>query len=306
MFEIIRNLEKVSPRKGKNEKKAAGIIKNALRGFEIYEQKFRNILPNGRAKLEVDGKEIKCEATSFVSGKIKEKALISSIHISARIFSSTNINFNPYCRTISLATFYYAPSLAIPRNDVKRIIDAEEINGVVKVRKEKFVTENIIIGNLENPKCIVFTHYDSIKKGAIDNSSGVSVIVDTIKENSTLLRNSIFVFSGSEELSFDKPIYWGKGYRVFEEEFKALLENAKRIFVVDCAGFDEPIFTKKFLTEAIPLKNLEKWNKKTYLLTSDNIRRLWNIYHSDLDKITLLRKNHLKKTKIMITKALKQ
>jgi len=296
MLEIIKKLENVTPRKGKNERKAVKIIKDELSGIEIYEQKFRNTLPIGEARLEVDGKEIKCEATSFISGKIDEKILIPSIYISARFFNHPNINFNPYCKLISLATFYFAPSLAIEKKNVKKIIDAEVINGKVMIKKEKYASENIIVGNLKNPKIAIFTHYDSVKKGAVDNSSGVSLLVHMIKERSDLLKKSVFIFSGSEELSFNNPIYWGKGYRIFEEEYKTLLENCKRIYVVDSLGFDEPIITKDFLVSALPLKNMEKWKPKIFLLISE-IKKLWNFYHSDLDKLSVIKKDYLEKAK---------
>lgn len=148
--------------------------------------------------------------------------------VSPENFEIPNINFNPFCKSVSLTSFYFTPSLAISKKDLHFIINVEEIEGKVKIKKEKFISRNLIIGNLENPRFVIFAHYDTIKKGAIDNSSGVAILLSLIKENPKTLSNTLFVFSGSEELSFEKPIYWGKGYRVFEEEFKEVLKNSKK------------------------------------------------------------------------------
>jgi len=304
MLEIIKKLESVSPRKGKNEKKAVKIIKDELSGIDIYEQKFKNAIPIGKAKLIADGNNIPCEATAFISGKIDEKVLIPSIYISARFFNFPNINFNPYCKVISLATFYFAPSIAIEKKNVKHILEAEQIEGRVKVKKEKYTSKNLIVGNLENPKFVIFSHYDTVKKGAVDNASGVALLISIIKEKPELLKENAFIFSGSEELSFDKPIYWGIGYRIFEEEYKAILENCKKIFVVDCIGFDKPILSKEFLVEALPLKNIEKWEEKMFLLSS-KMKKLWNFYHSDLDKPNVIKKDYLNQAKTLFLRKLK-
>lgn len=307
MFELIKRLEEVAPRRGKNERVAARIIEDELKDFEVFRQKFRNAIPDGKATLEIDGKKLRCASTSLVSGKVEEKAIISSIHVSSRIFNAPNINFNPHCRTISLATFYHAPAITVVKEDVQRIINAEEVNGTVKVKKQRFTTMNLIVGNMKNPKYVVFAHYDSVLKGAIDNSSGVAILLHIIKEKPTVLLRSLFVFSGSEELSFERPIYWGRGYRVFEEEYKSLLNNAKRILVVDCVGFAKPTLTKELIAVALPLKNLEKWEKKVFLLFSDlrNIKTLWEVYHSELDTVNLLRKGYLEETKNVLLKILK-
>ena len=58
MFEIIKKLEEVAPRKGKREKLGVKIIKQELDGFDIYEQKFKNEVPKGNSNLKADGKKI--------------------------------------------------------------------------------------------------------------------------------------------------------------------------------------------------------------------------------------------------------
>lgn len=308
MLELIKKLEKLSPRKGKNEKKAAELIKTELESFEIFEQKFFNSIPEGKAELICDGEKIPCEASALKTGRIEEKCLISSIHVSARIFFHSNINFNPYCNEISLATFYHAPSIAVEKSYVQKIIEVEEIKGKVKVKKKRFLSRNLLIGNIKNPKAIVFTHYDSVINGAVDNSSGVAVCIKVLKNNPELAKKVLFVFSGSEELSFDFPIYWGKGYRVFEEEYLTLLKKAKKIMVIDCVGVSRSILTKQFLINAFPIKNLEKFNNKTFLVTSYNFSKLWKVYHSKLDTLNagILKEKYLLQTYKFLVKELKK
>ncbi len=304
ILEIVKVLENLSPRTGKREKKAKKYILDFLEGVEVREQKFRNAVPKGSSKLLINGREIESLPSSFVSGKFEGKPLISSLHVSGRYYFSSNINFNPYSNTISLATFYFAPSIAVHRKNVGKILSAESVEAKVKVKKEKFVSANLIIGNLENPKALCFAHYDTVLNGAIDNSSGTAVLLHLIKIRPEILKKICIVLSGSEELSYDKPIYWGKGYRVFEEEYKSLLEKTKRIAVVDCVGFANPVLTKKLLLEAFPVKMLERIKKKTFLVTGEieKLETLWKVYHSDLDRVNLLSEKYLKEAENLILK----
>ncbi len=295
MLDIIERLENLSPRVGKREKEAAELIKEELAGLELEEQKFKNEVPVGKAELFIDGRQMNCLASSFVSGSIEEKSVISSVHVSARYYSESNINFNPYSSSISLATFYFAPSVAVEKETIKAIVDGEEVKGKVWVRREPFVAENILVGNIKNPRTVCFAHYDSVLNGAIDNASGVAIMLEVIKNNPELLDENLFVFSGSEELSYDKPIYWGKGYRMFEEEFNSLLKNAKKLVCVDSVGFADPVITDSFLLSAIPLRNLEELKHKTRILfgNPERIRNLWEIYHTEQDVPQVIRMEYL-------------
>lgn len=309
MLNLVKQLEELSPRIGKREKPAAALIKNALEGIEIKEQSFKNELPDGKSKLLVDGIEILSVSSSFCSGTIDDdKALVSSIHTSPQFFKKPNINFNPYCKEMSLPTFYFYPSIAILRSDVQKVLEAETISGSVKVKKQSFSSTNLLVGNTKNPENIIFAHYDTVMKGAVDNSGSIAMLISLIKNNSGVLSKSLFVFGGSEEFSLDEPIYWGRGYRVFEEEYPSLLECAKKIIVSDGIGLAKPIFCNEFLLESLPLKNLEKWKTKTNLLVSDTakINTLWSIYHSKLDTVNMLREEYLENAKKLLVGKLRE
>jgi len=297
MLEKIKTLENFSPRCGKKEKDAVKYIEKEIAncGLDIEIQEFKNTIPVGKADLEADSEKIECEPTSLISGEFEEKCLISSIHISSRIFSDPNINFNPYCKKISLATFYFAPSVAIRREDVSKIIKSEEIYCKVLVEKERFTSKNILVGNIKKPKHILFAHYDTVLNGAIDNASGTALCIELIQRFPEIVKNNLVVFSGSEELSFDRPIYWGKGYRIFEEEYLELLNKCHSIVVVDCVGFASPEFIKSHLISAFPINNLEKLKDKIFLLSVKEkyFSKLWNVYHSELDKVDNICKNYL-------------
>jgi len=307
MLEIVRELENVSPRIGKREKNAVKVIEKFLDGFEIKEQGFRNTIPRGRSKLFVDSRRIESLPSSFTSGKIEEKTLLSSINTPEFHRDSPNINFNPFSPVISLPTFFQTPSLSISRNDAKLVACGADVKGVVKIKKETFTSRNLLMGNTRNPKYIIFTHYDTILNGAIDNSSGVSVIISLIKKYPGVLKTSLFILSGSEELSCDE-VYWGRGYRIFEEEYGEILNFARRIFVIDCVGFAEPVLTKEYLMDALPLNNLEKLRKKTSLITGNlkKINLLWSVYHSELDIPELLKEEYLEMTRKVLFNLLRK
>ncbi len=54
---------------------------------------------------------------------------------------------------------------------------------------------------------LVFSHYDSISSGVIDNASGTALSLYLVINYPKLLEKTLFVFAGNEELSYDEPIY---------------------------------------------------------------------------------------------------
>lgn len=293
MIEIIREFEIFYPIKGKRERKFLKyLINEVLKDVSLEIQKFKNEIPESKIRSNVD---LKFENSGLVSGKIEEMNIVSSIHYEGE---QPNINFNPYCEDISLPSFYNAPSVAIAKKDLNKLIDVENVKIKVKVKKEKFSSSNILIGNLNNPKNLIFTHFDTVLKGAVDNSSGVSVVISIIKKFPKLLNNNLFILSGSEELSFENP-YWGCCYRIFEKEFLNLIKNSKRIIVVDSLGFLAPkIFQdKKILWLAFPIRNFELIAKKTFILSSiyskEKMKVYYSFFHSNLDSIKNLKERYL-------------
>lgn len=308
---LVKEFSNFYPIRGKNALLIAERIISLLEEnsiiFEI--QKFTNYIPFGRSKLEVDGREIDSMAASFVSGKIDEKNIISNV-ISSSNIDDPNISFNPYSKTFSLASFYFVPSINVKRSDVQKIISAETIKGKVKVKKERIKAINIIIGNTKNPTNIIISHYDTVLNGAVDNTSGIVTILDLILHHKEkILEKNLFVLCGSEEFSYEKPIYWGYGYRKFEKEYEDLLSSSRRIFVVDCVGFDKVSINRdiSLLYEALPLSNFNKYKNKISLVTSiseKNIKYFFSFYHSNLDIPKLLKEEYINQSKRLLLKGL--
>ncbi len=290
---LIKSLERLNPRKGRNEEKTFKLISRLLEknsiGFEV--QKFRNAIPKYKVKSDL---KIKFIPNCFASGKIEKINIVSNIEY-REDYIFPNINFNPYCNDISLATFYYVPSIVISKKDLLKL--PEEIKVEIKVKKEKFISKNILIGNLKNPKNIIFTHYDTLLNGAIDNSSGTAILIYYILKNGNALKENLFAICGSEELSFEKP-YWCKGYREFEKEYFDIMKNSKKLIFVDSIGHKKPkiVKEKEMLKEAANLKNFESLYKKIYVLTSIsslNDKEFLSIYHSNLDTIKNIKEEFL-------------
>ncbi len=301
---FVSKLVSLSPRQGKNENKTADFIISVLENYQInyYTQKFEARIPKIKAILWANNEKIKCEGCSFLSGKIEDKDyIVSSLIGSQLLINQPNINFNPKCKAISLSNFYFAPSIAINCLSLEKIIKAKSVKGKVIVSPYVYTSSNILVGSIRFPKNILFAHYDSIKKGAIDNASGVSVLMKLIIENPNILKDSLIVFSGSEELSYDYPIYWGYGYREFEKKYNNLLKKSKKIFVVDCVGNSKTVIDKdkKLLLEGFPIKNLKELKGKILFIHGD-IEKLMQVYHSDLDTVSGVREEYILKAIEMV------
>jgi hypothetical protein len=278
---LIKKLSSFCPIRGKNEKRATNFLLSILERFNVEVQNFKNVIPdisNSKVKPKIG------LISTFSSGKIYvEKENIISNFLE---FDKPNINFNPFCRSISLVTFYRNSAVTVSKSDIEKLMELEEIK--IKVKKERFIAYNILVGS-KNPKYIVFTHYDTVLNGICDNISGTSFLIYFIFKNPQYLKNTLFVFGGSEELTYYDSTYWGYGYRIFEEEYLDILKNCKRIIVVDSLGLTKSYVDKKYLKEAFPIKNFEIFEKKTFLITGIN-KNYWKIYHSNLDTLNYIKK----------------
>jgi hypothetical protein len=290
ILKFINNLTSLGERQGAQEAKAARLIIKILKDYKIgYAiQKFSTQIPLvKKAKLSIDGKEIECIGTSFVSGKIESKEnIISSLITSRASTDIPNINFNPLSDDISRSNYYFAPALAIKRSDVNAIIKADKIEGEVIVKPKKHESMNILAGNTKNPKKMFFAHYDSFEMGAIDNASGVGALMDVLTSLPESTEDNLFIFSGNEELSYDYPIYWAHGYRAFEKAYKKKMEKAEKIFVIDCVGNGKTniIQNDYELYLSFPLKEIDKYKKKIYNICGDT-SKLMKVYHAKSDNI---------------------
>ncbi len=308
-FQFAKNLLQFSPRQGKGEQATAQFLHKTLSNFAIplKKQEFVTLIPDIRkAQLWVDSQQIPCRGTCFQSGKITHKKyLISSLTSSQSFLTQENINFNPLSKSISLANFYFAPAVAVKAKDLSRILRAQKIKAEVQVSPQKYTSANLLVGNLSSPRQIVFAHYDCIETGAIDNASGVATLMAVILETPQLLKNTLFVFAGNEELSYDFPIYWGHGYREFEKQHPSLLQKTRRIWVIDCVGNGPAKTTQEFslLKLAFPIKNLKRLAFKTYLICAD-IEKLMTVYHSPDDNLHQLNSRHLAQATTLLKKHL--
>lgn len=246
--------------------------------------------------LVVDGTEIPALNCSFVGGSIDRSAeVISSLQSSRNHFTIPNINSNERCSGLSTPNYYAAPAFAVCRDNLERVRAAHSITGVSVVRRTDTVARQILVGNTRAPRVILFSHFDSLFTGAVDNASGTAVMLHLALERPDLLRDNLFVFDGNEELSYDAPTYWGHGYRIFESRFGALLDSAARLGVIDCVGFEPTLLLNdpETLRVAFPLARAAELAPKTTIFAG-SLDGLMPFYHSPLDEIDRLSEDHLR------------
>ncbi|MDD5639432.1 MAG: M28 family peptidase [Candidatus Pacebacteria bacterium] len=310
-IEFIKKLISFGERQGESETKAAKYIIEVLNqyGIEYFLHEFKTVIPLiKKSCVLADSKLIPSKGTSFTSGKINEKdSIVSSLVPSKFLFEYSNFNFNPKCEIISQSNFYFAPSFAISKNDLNIVLNSKNVSAEIVVEKKEHVSLNILVGNIKNPDSIIFAHYDSISLGATDNASGVAVLMDTIISNPELLVKNLFVFSGNEELSYDKPTYWGHGFREFEKDYLEILDKAKSIIVVDCVGNGRTILENDDVAGnlSFPIANAALYNKKLFVMYGD-IEKLFEVYHSDGDDLLEIDDKYLLEASILLQKELKK
>jgi len=295
IIDIIKDLEKFTPRNNEESlNNTSKYIKENLEkvGIDFFDQYFKVSIPfdEGSYILLDNGEKIIGKANSFVSGYFEEKNIYSSQNISQEI-RIPHINYNQYYDAFSGVIFYDFPVINIKKSDLIKVINSEEIKVYVNVKRKLIKTENILVGNIKNPKNIIFTHFDTIFSGALDNSSGTAALLYGIINNKININENLIVFSGCEELSYDRPYYWGYGYRVFEYEYKEILEKSKKIIIYDMFGHSKPILTKDYIKEAFPIMSEYLYEKSTQISESNND---WiKFYHSDADTIDKIKEDYI-------------
>lgn len=285
---FLQQLVALGERQLAAEKRAAVLIKKMLNQYGIPYKRhvFTTSIPKMlSAKLLADGKPVECAVASFVSGEITDKeSVISSAMPGAWFQGHPNISVNPYCTAVSRGNHYFSPGIAVSHAALQKVFRAKTIRGTVKVKKMTHTSENILVGNTRNPHTVVFAHYDSIGPGAIDNASGVAASMAAVINNPELLTDHLIVFAGNEELSYDNPIYWGRGFRCLQKDMPHLFIKSKRLLVIDCVGNGKAVVTNDsaIVPRAFPIKNAQKYAKKTSLIMGD-FSHLMTVYHSQLD-----------------------
>ncbi|MCK9393513.1 MAG: M28 family peptidase [Candidatus Paceibacterota bacterium] len=309
-LKFIKEFISLGQRQGEIEIKASELIIKYLKNYavEYFINNFQAKIPlTKKAVLLVDNIEVPCKGSSFVSGEINSKDnLISSLITPLQFdFFIPNINFNPNSKHISLASHYFAPSVAVNMEGLEKILKGEKVFARVDIEPLIYESKNILVGNKNNPKNIIFAHYDSIEQGATDNASSIAVLMAIASSFPELLRQNLLVFSGNEELSYDQPIYWGHGYRVFEDNYSDIMEKAEKIIVLDCVGNGETIYDqdKEFIYLAFPLKNLKKWENKIFSMQG-SLSKMLKTYHSKGDNLKQLEEKYLNEALDILIKKL--
>jgi hypothetical protein len=301
IIKYVKELVDLSPRFAHGEEKAAQYIRTVLDTHKVTytDQEYEVAVPvPEKVTLIADGKKIECRNVGMEGGTFEGKDnLVSSLFWGdTDFYYPQNINFNPRCDgAVSMALYYKHPALAIRRSDIETILNAEKIHGETIVKPYTFTGHNFLVGNRKNPKTIIFTHYDCWETGAIDNASGTAVLMDTVLHNPELFKNNLFVIAGTEEISYDEPIYWGKGYREFQKEYSVLLEKADSLKVIDGVGYSEHqwITDPHIVILGLPLDTFETYQSKCSMITGD-FDFLMEIYHSSDDTPDLLSENRLR------------
>lgn len=308
MLEIIKQIIQFSPRQFEGEKATGEFILKKIQelGVDFKVQEFKIKLPYyPKFFLLGDNKKIDAQPCSLKSGWIRDKKNLYNVLLKEELeIDQSNINFNPLCPAISLSDFYFAPAFAVSHSGLREILKAKKIKGYVQVEKRSHLSANILVGNFNNPKNIIFAHYDSIEKGAIDNASGVAVSLCIILKYPEVVKKNLIVFSGCEELSFDYPTYWGFGFRIFEKNFLSLMKNSQKIIVIDSVGASKPNIKKgdlEMIEEAYPIKNIKKFAHKIFTVTGD-LEELMKVYHSELDNGKNLKEKYLELTLAQVKK----
>lgn len=286
---LITELTAINERQLEGEVQARKLLENFLHtnGIEYTTDEYTTYIPKYNDwGLSVDGKTIECLPCGYISGEINSKSTILSSTISSqKNLYDSNINFNPYCSEISRSNFYFAPALAISRSDVQAVVEADKVQGFLEVDKVKHISANLLFGNITNPKRVIFTHYDSVGRGAVDNASGTALTLDVAIQNPAWLDETLFAVCGNEEMSYDEGIYWGHGYREFAEKYKEILETVEAIYVLDSLGHSAPqiISDVSTMTLAFPVDNIDELAYKTRVIAGD-LGKLMKFYHADNDK----------------------
>jgi Iap family predicted aminopeptidase len=204
-----------------------------------------------------------------------------------------------------MALYYKHAAIAIRRSDVATVLAAKELSGKTVVEPYTFTGHNFLVGNTKNPKNVIFTHYDCWESGAVDNASGTAVLMSLVVNNPEVLKENLFVIAGTEEISYDEPIYWGKGYREFQKEYADQLQKAELIIVIDCVGYSEHewVTDPSHVMLGLPLDNFEAFSDKCKMICGD-FDKLMKVYHSNDDTIDLLSEKSLQEAQKLLIKAI--
>jgi len=308
---LLTKLTDLGPRVGDKEIQSAKIIEEFLTTSKIpyITQPFQVEIPFcTQATLTADNEQIQCIGSSQKSGPIPDsKYLISHFGYIGEKDPPYAIAYSPITDNICTAYYFNCPCVTISRKDIVKIVMADKVAGQVTVEKKPINSENILVGNTHNPKTITFAHYDSIiGEGAVDNAGSVITIFNTISQNPNLLTDNLFVFSGNEEMVYDKVHSCGYGFRIFEKDYEQQLQKASQIIVLDGIGISKPELTQRNLQWVFRVNILEQIKHKTYWMLN-NQSLVMQYFHTHQDTKTLIQKKYVDQAeKLLISKLIQQ
>ncbi len=299
---VLTLIEKIGERQLEKEnlfiEEISSYIKRNISSELVVSHEFEVYIPFiHKSILKVGSTLLPSKGTSFNSGEIEGKYDIISSLLSVDDIDIPNINFNPYSKCISQASFYWSPSVAVSRLDLPFLLEGRRVYASVEVEKKQHHSINLLVGNLESPRKLLFVHYDSISRGVIDNGISVGLVLQFLNEHSKELDRILIVFSGSEELSYEWPVYWGKGFREFQKRFIHLFASAEKIVVVDSVGHTAPYISRDRNTiwEGFPINDLDRYLKKIYFLHG-GLEELMSFYHCEEDNKEKVVAKHVQET----------
>lgn len=297
---LLKSLVSISPRRGNNEPLAAELIKKFLKEQNIpfSIQEFPASVPvMTKAELNVDGKNIPCLGTSFVSGSITNNVSIQEPF--EKTGAKEMIIYNPISKGICAQSLREVPALAVNIKYVDILKSSKNISGRVEVTKEDFTSQNILVGNTINPKKAIFAHYDSVVgSGALDNAVAVDVLYKTIISNRSLLKDYLFVFAGCEEESISNHDGY-YGFEMFDSKYASILNSTKEIIIIDGIGVSEPYWTHENIDWVFGIPRLSEIESKVVLMENDqSIVRQY--YHSLLDTLEILDQKYINQARELL------
>lgn len=293
MLKHIDALTRLGTRQGAVADQALEYLCSVLRQEHILYVigDFETALPEaGKASLLIEGTEYPCINCGLSGGSIPGSNFASSLISSKCLIDTPVIYCNPSCAVASPTNFSFAPAIAVAPDIFERVIRSSDVKASTVVAKKAQVGHYLLVGNAKDPSTIVFSHYDSLGPGAVDNASGTAIMLEAVISQKKLLETTLFVFDGNEEVSYDYPTYWGHGYRAFESAHMDLMERAARLVVVDSVGSGDTIVISdpKIANLAFPIQN-QALAPKISVIAGD-IRPLMRVYHSELDRVDVMDK----------------
>lgn len=309
LFDLIRILTDLGERQGQGEKDAGDFLMTILtkNHLSFVCEPFETVYPTFPSWiLEVDHQSVSCQPTCFVGGQSDARPhVLSSLDSFDGDTSRPIINHNPDCpHAISRPHCYPSLALAVCTDDLSHIISGTHFHLAVDVCRTRHQSQNVLVGNQQNPRRILFAHYDSLGPGAVDNASGVVILLHALLTTPEIFQKDFCVFVGNEERSFDTPCHWGHGYRAFELRHKDQLHTAKQLVVIDCVGHERAEFLHDLdlLRMGLPLQDIEQYLEKTMALTA-SFAKLMAFYHSPIDTIDQIYPEYLLEALAYVTQA---